>query len=154
MAADRGEPASEGTAEATDFNTEALARIVRDASEEELKAGLRENREPMIEEIFRRFPERLSDRGRREEAVIEWRIRRDDAEPDRWFVLIDRGECRTAREFDGEPRLRIEVGTLGFLKLVTGAANPVQMFMTGGLRIRGDLVLAARMQGLFEVPGG
>ena len=138
----------------TSFDTETLARLVRDTPDEELKAGLRANREPLLEEIFRRFPERLSQSGRREDVSIEWRIRRDDGEPDRWFVVVENGQCRAGREIETVPRLVIEVGTLGFVKLVTGTANPIQMFMTGRIKVRGDLVLAARLQSLFTIPAG
>jgi putative sterol carrier protein len=41
---------------------------------------------------------------------------------------------------------------LDFLKVVTGNANPVQMFITRRLRVRGDLMLASRMQRFFEIP--
>ena len=39
-----------------------------------------------------------------------------------------------------------------FLKIVSGNGNPVMMFMTGKLKAKGDLGLAANIQNLFEIP--
>jgi putative sterol carrier protein len=89
--------------------------------------------------------------------VIEWRLHgigNEGAGAQRWFVVLSDGECRTGRDLDAKPRVTLELGALEFLKLVTGNANPVAMFMTGKLKIRGDLLFAARVQGFFSIPSG
>jgi predicted lipid carrier protein YhbT len=139
------------------FGTEELADLVRSTPDEQLANGLRANGEPIVEEVFRRFGERLSEQGRRQAAVIEWRLRGigdDGADVQRWFVVLADGECRTGRDLDSKPRVTLELGALEFLKLVTGNANPVAMFMAGKLKIRGDLLFAARVQGFFSIPNG
>jgi hypothetical protein len=139
------------------FGTEELARLVRSTPDEQLAQGLRANGEPIVAEVFRRFPERLSEQGRRQTAVIEWRLRgigHEGAGAQRWFVVLGDGECRTGRDLDAKPRVTLELGALEFLKLVTGNANPVAMVMTGKLKIRGDLLFAARVQGFFSIPSG
>jgi putative sterol carrier protein len=40
-----------------------------------------------------------------------------------------------------------------FLKLVTGNAAGPMLFMTGKLKIEGDLMFAATVQSLFRIPG-
>jgi len=41
-----------------------------------------------------------------------------------------------------------------FLRLVTGNANPVTAFMAGEITIQGDLMFAATVPTLFEIPTG
>jgi putative sterol carrier protein len=134
------------------FDTAAMAQMVRSVPDEQLEQGLRANGEQIIGEVFRRFPDRLSEEGRRADAVIKWKIRPKDGEDQRWFVVLENGECTTGRDLDRKPDVTLSLRQLDFLKLVTGNANPVQMFLTRRLRIRGDLMLASRMQRFFEVP--
>jgi putative sterol carrier protein len=51
-----------------------------------------------------------------------------------------------------EPTLAVTVAPLDFLKLVSGNGNPVMMFMTGKLKAKGDLGLAANIANLFDIP--
>ena len=39
-------------------------------------------------------------------------------------------------------------------KLVSGSGNPMMMFMTGKLKAKGDLGLAANLANLFDIPKG
>lgn len=132
---------------------EQFAALVRDASDEQLEAGFRENREVLLEEIFRRMPEQFDpERGGDVEAVIEWQITRPDGEPDRWQLAIREGRCTCTRGGDAEPDVSYRVGPVDFVKLITGVEAGPKMFVFGRLRIRGNLVLAARMQSWFRMP--
>jgi predicted lipid carrier protein YhbT len=135
------------------FDTETLARMVREMPDDALEQGIRANRDVLLAEVFRRFPEQLTDAGRRVNAVIKWRIGgREDGGYDHWFVVLRDGTCEVGRDLDLRPRLTIQVSALDFLKVGTGNANPVRLFLRRRLRVRGDLRLAARMQALFAVP--
>jgi len=46
------------------------------------------------------------------------------------------------------------VGAVDFLKVVSGNANPVMLFMTGKLKAKGDLGLAANIANYFDIPKG
>jgi putative sterol carrier protein len=48
--------------------------------------------------------------------------------------------------------LTVTLGGVEFVKLVGGAANPMMMFMTGKLKAKGDLGLAANLANLFDLP--
>jgi len=136
------------------FDTETLARLVRSTPDEQLLAGLRVNRDVLIGEIFRRFPERLSEEGRQQNGVIKFKIGgREDGGADRWYIVLRDGGCETGRDLDLRARTTISLSALTFIKLVTGNANPVELFLTRRLRVRGDLVFAARMQSFFTIPG-
>jgi hypothetical protein len=128
--------------------------MIREMPPEALEEGLRVNRETLLGEIFRRFPEQLSSRGKRARGVIQWRIGgRDDGGYDHWFVVLENGECRTGRDLDLKPRVTLTVGALEFLQLATGNADPLRMLMRRTLRVRGDLIFAGRIQTFFRIPG-
>jgi putative sterol carrier protein len=132
---------------------EQFAALVRDASDEQLESGFRENREVLLEEIFRRMPEQFDpERGAGVDTVIEWQITRPDGEPDRWQLAIRDGACTGTRDGTAEPDVSLRVGPVDFVKLITGVEAGPKMFVFGRLRIRGNVMLAARMQGWFRMP--
>ena len=132
---------------------EQFAALVRDASDEQLEQGFRENRDVLLDEIFRRMPEQFDpERGGDAEAVIEWQITRPDGEPDRWQLTIRDGRCTCARGVEADPDVSYRVGPVDFVKLITGVEHGPKMFVFGRLRIRGNLMLAARMQSWFRMP--
>jgi predicted lipid carrier protein YhbT len=136
------------------FDTASLARMLRSMPPAELAEGVRVNREALLGQAFERFPERLTDAGRRQRGAIQWRISGADTPDgyDRWFVLLHRGRCEVGRDLGVKPRVTLTVGPLDFLRLVTGAADPRRMFFTRRLRMRGDLLWAARMPSFFRPP--
>ena len=132
-----------------------FAALVREASDEQLEEGFRENRDVLLDEIFRRMPEQFDpERGGDIEAVIEWQITRPDGEPDHWQLTIRDGRCTCTRGGGADPDVSYRVGPVDFVKLITGVENGPKMFVFGRLRIRGNLMLAARMQSWFRMPRG
>ena len=135
------------------FDTKTLARMVREMPDEALRDGIRQNRDVLLGEVFRRFPEQLTAAGKRQNAVIKWRIGdRPDGGHDRWFVVLRGGGCEVGRDLDLKPRVTLQLGALDFLKVATGNANPVRLYLRRRLKVRGDLLFAARMERLFRVP--
>jgi putative sterol carrier protein len=130
------------------------AALVAQASDEDLERGVAENRELLLQEIFNRMPERFVPQKAGDlDAVVEWRIGgRPDGSHDRWQLAIKEGACTVVQDGDAEPTVTFTVGPVDFLKLITGNASGPMLFTFGKLKIRGDLLLAARIQSFFEVP--
>jgi putative sterol carrier protein len=139
---------------AAGFDSAALAQLVRSTPPDQLARGIELNRDAILGEVFRRFPEQLTEAGRRQTAVIQWRISGGSGAGgyDRWFVVIREGRCETGRDLDEKPRVTLTVGPVDFLRLVTANANPTRLFLTGRLRIRGDVPFATRLPQLFAIP--
>jgi hypothetical protein len=137
------------------LSPEAFARIVRDATEEQLAAGLRANRELILSEVFRQMPGNLDPAAAADvDTVVEWRVGgRDDGGHDTWQVAIRGGRATVERGAPAEPSVVFEVGAVDFLRVVAGAVEGPLLFMHGRLRVEGDLVLAVRMPQLFRLPG-
>jgi putative sterol carrier protein len=67
-------------------------------------------------------------------------------------VVIADGTCTVAHPPQLDPKLTLTMAPVDFLKVVSGAGNPMMMFMTGKLKAKGDLALAANVANLFDLP--
>jgi putative sterol carrier protein len=134
-----------------------FATLVKDASREqlaELMAGT--GRAKILTEIFDRFPTLFrADRAGNTNAVIHWVIGgRADGGEDAYEVVIADGECTVSATPSAEPKLTVSLPGPEFLQLLSGSGNPMMMFMTGKLKAKGDLALAANLANLFDLPKG
>ena len=132
-----------------------FATMVKSASKDQLEAAMAsEHRGKILDEIFSRFPSQFrADRAGSTDAVIHWNISgRPDGGTDTYEVVIANGVCTVSPKAEGDPKLAVTVGGVDFLQLITGGANPMMMFMTGKLKAKGDLGLAANLANLFDLP--
>jgi putative sterol carrier protein len=150
-----GETSGEDALDPSRVDATRIAAVVASAPDEALRSGMRGAlRGLILDEIFRRFPD-YAQRSRTAdlEAAIGFEITgRADGGADRYVVRISGGEITTGRDLQVDPRVTIVSDGAGFLKLVTGNSNPVMAFITGRLKIRGDLGFAAQIPGLFRIP--
>ncbi len=134
-----------------------FTELVKGASRDqlaELMAG--PDRTVVLGEIFSRFPTQFRpDRAGNTNAVIHWHIGgRADGGEDQFEVVILDGACTVSETSTGEPKLAVTLAGADFLQLLSGSANPMMMFMTGKLKAKGDLALAANLANLFDLPKG
>jgi putative sterol carrier protein len=101
----------------------------------------------IFEEMARRFlPQRAGGRS----AVVQYDIALRDGSVRTWQVSVAGGAC-TVRAGTGSPaQVTVQMALPRFLRLLSGSLDPVAAFMSGDLRVRGDLVLAQLMQGWFD----
>jgi putative sterol carrier protein len=131
----------------------AFARLVAGTSDKQLAAGLEQNRELILSEVFGRMAEHFRpERAGGVDAVVEWRIRGGPDGHDRWQTAIRGGTCEVRRNGTERPRVTLTAGPVDFIRLTTGNASGPSLFLRGRLKIRGDLLLARRIQGMFRIP--
>ena len=114
-------------------------------------------REQILSEIFRRMTEHFrADAARDTEAVIRWRIGdRPDGGHDEFETVISNGACKVNHGFEADTaRVTFTIGGADFLRLVTGNAAGPMLFMSGKLKIEGDMMFAASAASLFTIPKG
>ena len=131
-----------------------FADLIAQATDEQLAEGMASNRDVILQEIFNRWPDQFrSDAARDVKAVIEWRITRPEGGEDRWQIKLEGGSCSVARDGDvPEPDVVFTVAPVDFVKLIAGVESGPKLFVFGRLKIRGNLMLAARVQGFFRAP--
>jgi putative sterol carrier protein len=134
-----------------------FAELVKATPKAEIEAALAgPHRGKILDEIFGRFPNQFrADRAGNTEAVIHWIIGgRDDGGADTYEVVIADGACVISPEPALDPKLSVNINAIEFFNLLSGSSNPMVMFMTGKLKAKGDLALAANLANLFDLPKG
>ena len=136
-----------------------FAAIITRASREQLHTVMADPglRARIVDEIFRLMGEHVRrDRVRGVDAVVHWRLSEGTGAGgyDRWETVIAGAACSANREMAGRPRATITLSPADFLKLVTQNASAPVLFLTGKLKVRGDLAFAAGLPGLFDLPRG
>src|SRR6266508_504937 len=139
----------------TDIEPGEFAQLVKktpDAQLAEVMTG--PHRKAILDGVFRRMPELFrAEQAGATNATIHWTITGGDTGSDTYEVRITDGTCETSSTpTTDSPRLAVTVAPVDFVKVVSGNANPVMMFMTGKLKAKGDLGLAANIQKLFAIP--
>ncbi len=134
-----------------------FAQIVKSAPDSQIQEVMSGDlRGKILDEVFGRMPSLFRpDRAGSTNAVIHWNITgRPDGGTDTYEVVIENGACTLSPSPERDPKLSLTMGPVEFLKVVSGAGNPVMMFMTGKLKAKGDLGLAANIANLFDIPKG
>jgi putative sterol carrier protein len=129
-----------------------LVKSTPDAKLAEVMQG--DQRDKILNEVFGRMPSLFrADRAGSTNAVIHWNITgRPDGGTDTYEIVIENGTCTLSPKPERDPKLSLTMGPVEFLKIVSGNANPVMMFMSGKLKAKGDLGLAANIANLFNIP--
>ncbi|MDU0290587.1 SCP2 sterol-binding domain-containing protein [Saccharothrix longispora] len=134
-----------------------FARIVSRASKDQIDAvtsrpGLRER---VLDEVFRRMEVHFrSDRSGATRAVVHFRLTGGFTESgeDVYEAVIEDSTCTINKGGTRDPRATVTLGPVEFLKLATGNASAPVLFMTGKLKVKGDLGFAAGFMSLFDIP--
>jgi putative sterol carrier protein len=132
-----------------------FAQLVKSTPDSQLADLMKsDSRKPILDAIFSRFPALFrADRAGATNAVIHWNITdRPDGGADTYELVIANGTCVLSPTAEKDPKLTVTVGPVDFLKVVSGNGNPMMMFMTGKLKAKGDLGLAANIANLFDMP--
>ncbi|AGL13636.1 SCP2 sterol-binding domain-containing protein [Actinoplanes sp. N902-109] len=149
----------------TDFSPESLASIgpkefaqlVKSTPDSKIAEVMgSETRGKILDEVFGRMPTLFrADRAGSTQAVIHWNITGGPGgATDTYETVIENGACTVTNEPVREPKLAMTMDPVTFLKVVSGDGNPMMMFMTGKIKAKGDLGLAASVAKLFDIPKG
>jgi putative sterol carrier protein len=131
-----------------------FAQIVKSASNAQLNEALKGDvRAQVLGGIFAAMPGSFrADRAGSTNAVIHWTLSDGPDGPETYELIIADGTCVLSPSATQEPKLALTLATADFLKIVTGSGNAVMLFMTGKVKAKGDLGLAAKIADLFDVP--
>jgi putative sterol carrier protein len=135
----------------------AFVKAIKDTPDEQLAAGMADAqvREMVLDGIFSQWAEHFDrEQAKDTDAVLEWKIfDKPGGGYDCYQVVIKHGTCTVEKDGNHPPRVAFKLKPVDFLKLVSGNAAGPMMFMTGKLKIDGDLMFAAGVQSLFRIPG-
>ena len=135
---------------------EEFAKNISKASDDDLRQAMSSPLRPTIlNEIFNRMEQHFrAEAAGSVDAVIHWRIGGGPNDSENRYEVVVRGGALTyTDEPSEEPRVTFKMDGATFLKLVTGNASGPMLFMTGKLKIEGDMMFAPQVQSLFRIPG-
>jgi putative sterol carrier protein len=139
--------------DATDFAS--LSSAVEQQSKEEILAAVQAapgGPDEFIDKVFVGMQQAFNPaKAGDQSATIQYELGVPDGTREYTMRIAD-GRCQVERGAASNPRVTIKVGLVDFLGLITGKANGVQLFMTGKLKVSGDLFFAQSYQAWFDRP--
>ncbi|MER5865198.1 SCP2 sterol-binding domain-containing protein [Kitasatospora sp. NPDC002040] len=108
----------------------------------------------ILDEVFGRMETRFKPEvAGRLNALVRWRISDPGQDDAVYETAIADGACVLRKGAgEAEPRLGLTLTAADFLRLVSGNANGVTLFMTRRLKVAGDLGLASGLTRYFDIP--
>jgi len=149
------EPQDMQGVDVSQIDPEQFAATIASATDEQLAEAMSgPTRDQILDEIFNRMATHFrADVARDTDAVIHWRIGGGDGASDDFETVIAGGKCDAHRGFEHEgARVTFTIGGPEFLRLVSGHTAGPMLFMSGKLKIEGDLIFATTAANLFEIP--
>ncbi|MFE0178608.1 SCP2 sterol-binding domain-containing protein [Streptomyces sp. NPDC059002] len=136
---------------------EEFARIVKGLSGKEIAEIARDGelRGRVLAEVFARMERQFKpDTAGSLKALIRWKITGSgDNEEAVYETDIADGTCTVRKgRSNADPRVTLILADAEFLKLVSGNASPVTMFMMRKVKIAGDVALASGLTRYFDIP--
>jgi putative sterol carrier protein len=140
-----------------EMDAEQLAAMAGQLTEEQMSEAMGEeaNRKTVLDEIFNRMADHVDPaKLAGQDAVLHFVITdKPGGGDDTYEVIVKDGAITVNEEPTSEdPRVTIIAAPVPFLKLVTGQESGPAMFMTGKLKIKGDLMFASQMTSFFKIP--
>ncbi|MGQ0838418.1 SCP2 sterol-binding domain-containing protein [Actinokineospora sp.] len=110
-------------------------------------------RHVVFAEVFRRMTDHLDrERAANLRAVVHWRFLDGDGGYDRFETVIDNGRCFSGDEPTDDPRVTLTVAPVDFLRVITGGVSVPMLFLSGKVKVKGDIAFAATLIGYFDLP--
>jgi len=102
-----------------------------------------------VREIFAKIPEVFNaDAAQGVDAVFQFEITGDGGGA--WHVIIKDGACNVQEGTSDSPSVTMTMSTDTWLGIVNRELNGIQAFMSGKLKVSGDMMLAQKYQSLFS----
>ena len=86
------------------------------------------------------------------DAVIQYVLTGEEG--GNYIITIKDGVCTTAEGLAEKPNMTLTAEANDFRDVLMGRANGMQYFMTGKLKLAGDLNLAMKLTSFFKMAGG
>jgi putative sterol carrier protein len=130
-----------------------LAASLEGRSDEEIEKGVEaQGTETVLDQIFAGMAEAfLPAKAGGQSAVIQYDVKTGGKAHSYQLKVAD-GTCQIAKGGGGPARVTLALSLADFMRLVSGKLNGMQAFMSGKLKLQGDMMFAQTMQTWFQPP--
>jgi SCP-2 sterol transfer family len=145
-------------ADLAQFDPQQFAELIAIATDEQLSEVIHGPlRRQVLDEIFGRMADHVEPgQIANLDAVVHFKILDRPAEHgggyDHYEVIFAEGACRASDSPERDPKVTIKTNGVHFLKLAANKASGPVLFLTGKLRLEGDVMLASRLTSFFRIP--
>lgn len=102
-----------------------------------------------IQQIFDAMPKRFSaEKAGDLNAVIQFDLTGEGGA--QYTATIGGGQCQVAQGAAANPTMVLTAAASDYLAMINGELNPMQAFMQGKIKIKGDIQMAMKLQSLFQ----
>ncbi len=106
----------------------------------------------LLDTVFRSMPGYFRpDKAQGQQADFQYRITTDTGVRE-YYVRVADGVCEAGPGTVENPRVTMTVKLPEFLRLLTGKINGMQAFLTGKVRLQGDMFYATKFENWFDRP--
>jgi putative sterol carrier protein len=128
-----------------------LAATLEGRSDEEITKGVEaQGVDTVLEQIFTGMCEAfLPEKAGSQSAVIQYDVTASGKTYTYQLKVAD-GKCQVVKGGGGPAKTTLTLNVADFLRLITGKLNGMQAFMSGKLKLTGDMMFAQVMQGWFR----
>jgi putative sterol carrier protein len=128
-----------------------LAAMIEGRSDEEITKGVEATGvETTLDQIFNGMCEAfLPEKAGAQSAVIQYDVTASGKTHSYQLKVAD-GKCQLVKGAAGPAKTTLTLSVADFLRLITGKLNGMQAFMSGKLKLAGDMMFAQVMQGWFR----
>ena len=104
---------------------------------------------PTVEEVFAAMPATFQkDAAAGMNAVYQFDITGDGG--GKWYAAITNGELEVVKGEHENPNITLTMADQDYLAMIAGTLNGQAAFMTGKLKIKGDMSLAMKLNSIFK----
>ncbi len=134
-----------------DMNREQLGQLIDGKSDQEIEGLVTDlGAEELLGQVFEGMRQAfIPERAAGQNAVVQWEITSGDQAIPYGFSVQD-GKASVTKGPVESPRVTLGLSLADFLRFISGRLDGMQAFMSGKLRLSGDLMFAQAMQAWFE----
>lgn len=128
-----------------------LAEATKGMSDEELAQAIKDiGIDTTLQNIFQGMQESfVPERASGVDSTVQYDITTDDGIKS-YSVKISNGTCTATEGSTEDPRLTISMGLVDFVRLIFNQVQGPQLFMSGKMKLKGDMMWAMQMQNYFQ----
>jgi len=129
---------------------EQIAEALKGATDEQVLEGFRAfGVKEGLDRTFKTMQDHfLPEKAAGVSADVQWVVT-DDGQEYPYLASIADGKCTITDSKGASPRVSLTADLVSFIRLIMGQAQGPQMFMSGKLKVSGDLMFAQRFSDFF-----
>lgn len=103
-----------------------------------------------VQEVFSKVPQSFNARAAKNlDAVFQFDVTGEGG--GNWNVIVKEGACQVSQGKHTAPSVTLTMSSETWLAMVNKQLNGMQAFMSGKLKVSGDIMLAQRIPDLFSI---